>query len=347
MLPVPAVANLAQLLLSLSVPTAQTQTWQTPKVLPASDEGQAAIERFEIPAGYRVFQWAAEPDLANPVAFDVDAKGAVYVAETYRQETEGVPDNRSHRYWTQDDLRCQTVEDRGAMYLKHHPEYATEWTDQVDRIVKLVDSDGDGKADRRTVFATGFNDLLDGTGAGVLARGDTVWFTCIPKLWQLRDEDGDGVAEQRTALHHGYGVRVALRGHDLHGLVVGPDKRLYFSVGDRGYNVETAEGRHLLAPGSGAVFRCELDGSDLQVFATGLRNPQELAFDAYGNLFTGDNNCDAGDSARLVYVMEGGDCGWSMNYQYIPDRGPWMSEGWWKLPNEDQPAFLNAPIAHM
>ncbi len=306
-----------------------------------------AIQRFKIPAGFTASLWAAEPDLANPVAFCFDSLGRMYVAETFRQETEGVPDNRSHRYWIPDDLRLQTVEQRGEMYLKHHPEYATEWTDKEDRISILQDLDGDGVADSSGIFAGGFTDLLDGTGAGVWAWGEDVWFTCIPNLWKLTDADRDGVAETREIVHHGYGVRVAFRGHDMHGLVLGPDGRLYFSIGDRGYNVVNQEGERLVDPGRGAVFRCELDGSDLQVYARGFRNPQELAFDDYGNLFTGDNNCDAGDGARMVYIMEGSDCGWSMNFQYLPDRGPWMSESWWKPAFEGQPAFLNAPLLNM
>lgn len=330
---------------ALLSPSAQ-QSYQ-PDVKPASQEGEQNIAKQQVPAGFSIKLWAAEPDLANPVAFCFDMLGRVYVAETFRQEYHGVPDNRGHRYWLEDDLRLQTVEERGEMYLKHHPEYAEEYTREHERIRRLVDTDGDGKADQSTVFADGFNDLLDGTGAGVLARGKDVWFTCIPKLWKLSDLDMDGVADHREALHHGYGVRVAFRGHDMHGLIIGPDGKLYFSIGDRGYNVLTKEGSRLVEPGRGAVFRCNLDGTELEVFATGLRNPQELAFDDYGNLFTGDNNCDAGDRARLVYLMEGSDAGWSMNFQYLPDRGPWMSESWWKPRFDGQPAFLNAPLKNM
>jgi len=210
----------------------------------------------------------------------------------------------------------------------------------------LVDTDGDMQADKATVYASGFNKIEEGTGAGALIRGDTVYYTNIPKLWSLADKDNDGVADERIVLSDGFGVRVAFRGHDLHGLILGPDGRLYFSIGDRGYHVETPTG--LIAnPESGAVFRCELDGSKLEVIATGLRNPQELAFDDFGNLFTGDNNSDSGDKARWVYIVRGGDTGWRMMYQYISDRGPFNREKIWYPFNEDSPVYTVPPIANI
>ena len=112
------------------------------------------------------------------------------------------------------------------------------------------------------------------------------------------------------------GVHFSLLGHDLHGLCRGPDGRLYFSVGDRGLHVETENGV-LAYPDTGCVLRCEMDGTGLEVFATGLRNPQELVFDEFGYLFTGDNNSDGGDKARFVYLPEGADCGWRIGYQWI------------------------------
>lgn len=304
-----------------------------PEIAPASDEGKQAISTFKVPSFIKVELFAAEPDIANPVAIDVDRFGRVYVCETFRQEN-GVEDNREHPEWLNDDLQARTVADRLAYMKKHLKGRILSYSAQDDRIRLLEDTDGDGRADKSEVFASGFNSPLSGTGAGVLSIGEDVWYTCIPHLYRLnRGEDGK---VDRTRVHSGFGVRFAFRGHDLHGLTIGPDGRIYFSIGDRGYAVNS----RIFNPESGAVFRCEMDGSNLEVIATGLRNPQELAFDNYGNLFTGDNNSDSGDKARFVHIVEGGDSGWRMQYQYLHDRGPFNRENIWKPFSEDTPAYI-------
>ena len=131
----------------------------------------------------------------------------------------------------------------------------------------------------------------------------------IPEITLLEGISKEGKAEKRSTISTGYGVRFSITGHDLHGLRMGPDGRLYFSVGDRGSHVVSQEGKVFDYPEEGAIYRCEPDGKNLEIFATGLRNPQELAFDDLGNLITVDNNCDHGDAARLVYVVEGSDSG--------------------------------------
>jgi putative membrane-bound dehydrogenase-like protein len=306
---------------------------------------------------------ATYPLLDDPVAFCIDEQGAFYFAESDRQDL-GVEDNRHSSYWLLDDIACETVADRLRMYEKWASKREggmAYYSKHADRVSKLVDKDGDGRPETRTIFAGPFNDPLDGTGAGVLALDGELFYTNIPHLWRLIDRDGDGVAEVVAKDSSGYGVRVALRGHDMHGLVLGYDGKIYWSIGDRGYNVTTSDGSHMHDPRSGAVFRMNPDGSELELYHTGLRNPQELAFDNYGNLFTGDNNSDGGDKARFVYCMEGGETGWSMDYQTLEganQRGPWNQEGIWHLrpdlaPHKVkefsplQPAWTLPPLDHV
>jgi quinoprotein glucose dehydrogenase len=320
------------------------------EILPdGTKAAELAISGFRIPAGLKMEVFAAEPQLASPVAICIDEKGRVYVAEEYRFNR-GTPENRTQDFFLQDDLQIDSLEDRLALYHKFADRFegGMDWFTKVsDQVRILEDRDGDGRADFSKIFAGGFNEPLDGLAAGLIARDGDVYLTNIPHLWLLRDTDGDGEADLRKSLHRGFGVNCGFLGHDLHGLAWGPDGRLYFSVGDRGFNLKTPEGRHLYGPRRGAVFRCEADGSDLQVVHVGLRNPQELAFDEFGNLFAADNNCDKGDLSRLVYVVEGGDSGWNMAYQTIPapyQTGPWHAEKMWHVNAPDQPAWLVPPV---
>jgi quinoprotein glucose dehydrogenase len=353
---------LLALLLASSLFAAESSTSATRgqglQPLPASDEAAMAMKRFKIPPGFKIELFAAEPMLANPVAFHIDERGRVFVAETYRHSAvgpayrflEGVFDIRSHMDWLEQDLAARSVEDRVALYRRNLGTNFARLTDISEKIRLLEDRNRDGRADFSSVFAEGFNRAADGIGAGVLGYKGNVYYTCIPDLWLLGATNNTGKATSRQSLHTGFGVHIAFLGHDLHGLRIGPDGRLYFSIGDRGVNVMTREGKSLVYPDEGTVLRCELDGSNLEVFARGLRNPQELAFDDFGNLFTGDNNSDGGDRARWVYVVEGGDSGWRIGYQTLtapPRRGPWNAERLWHPQHEGQPAYIVPPIANL
>jgi quinoprotein glucose dehydrogenase len=276
-----------------------------------SRELDLAVRKLTPAPGLKVDLFAGEPQLANPVALWVDDRGRVFVAETHRYNTSALY-VKQHSHWFFDDLACRTVEDREAMARKFMGADAAKLAVDSEIIRRIEDKAGIGRADTSTVFADGFNSMSDGCASGVLARGGDVWVTDVPNLWRIRDG-------KKEILHTGFGVRFGNSGHDLHGLCFGPDGKLYFSMGDRGLSVGK-----IALPDMGAVLRCNPDGSELEVFATGLRNPQGLTFDALGNLWTGDNNADMGDEARWVYVVEGGDSGWRTGFQYATD--PWAQD---------------------
>ena len=325
------------------------QTTEQTKEPPHDPEGVKPLE------GFQWKLWAKEPLVADPVAFTVLNDGSLMVVESERQDR-GVEDNRYSPWWLMEDLRAQTVEERLAIYTKYADKRVNgmEWyTKYADRVKHVTDKNGDGVADTAVNFSGELREPLDGTAAGALQVGDSVFVTCIPHLWRFQDKDGDGVAEVREKMFTGFGVKTSLRGHDMHGLVLGMDGRLYWSIGDRGYNVRTKEGALLQDAARGAVFRCELDGSNLEVVFRGLRNPQELAFNDLGDLFTVDNNSDGGDKARVEYLPDGGDVGWEMHYQTLEGdnkRGPWDQEHeWFMFDSTDvvQPAWLTPPVAHL
>lgn len=328
-----------------------------PPLAKASDEAVKAIPQFKRDRSLTMEVWAAEPMLAHPVAFAFDEQGRCYVAETFRH-SRGVTDNRSHMNWLDDELALRTVAERVELYRKDaKAKFKQTYETERERVRLLVDSTGSGKADQATIFRDDFGRAEDGIGAGLLARQGNVYYTCIPDVWLLKDTKNAGQADVKQSLSTGYGVHTAFIGHDLHGLRIGPDGKLYFTVGDRGLNVTAIDGKKIEYPDAGAVLRCDLDGRNLEMVATGLRNPQELAFDDYGNLFTVDNNSDGGDQARFVHIVEGGDSGWRIGYQYGSgmhdatvkfggNRGPWHYELLWKPQADNRAAYVLPPLVN-
>ena len=317
-----------------------------PKLQPASDAGERAIAKMTPAKGLKVELFAAEPMLANPVALNFDNLGRCYLVETWRLD-HGVIDMRQHQDWLDDDLSSKTVEDRIALVRRKMGPNWRSFTKYPDVVRLIEDTKDTGKADKSTVFAE-FHDLADGLASGVVIRKGNVYLTNIPNLWLLRDTKSDGHADVKKSLSYGYGIRYNFIGHDLHGPRFGPDGKLYFTIGDRAANIEkSVDGTHVEDLDSGCVFRCNTDGSQLEIFATGLRNPQSLAFDDYGNLFSGDNNPDYGDPARWVYIVEGGDSGWRVGYQWDHNPiggGPWMNEHLWQEQKNSTAVYLIPPI---
>jgi quinoprotein glucose dehydrogenase len=342
---------------------------ENPDFPPATREGQPdeyglvateVLPGMKIPEGMKASIFANHEDegVTSPTALTVAEDGRLYIAETHRFRT-GVRDNRNHLYWILDDIASTSVADRMAMHEKWQAEFAfEELTEESEVIRTLQDLDGDGKAEVSKVFAEDFDDPLDGTAAGIMAYEGTVYFACIPAIYALEDRDGDGAAEHRTIVQDGFGTRVSLSGHDLNGFALGPDGRIYGTIGDRSLNLTTREGVHYELLDQGAIFRFEPDGSNFEIIHTGLRNPKEIAFNEFGDAFTVDNNADMGDEARIVQVVAGADSGWRTDHQNLHTFHrqigleeqppiPWMDDRMWETKNDQQPAWLLPPLANL
>ena len=318
-------------------------------------EGTAAL----IPgATFKVTGEHAATGVYSPTAISFGNDGSLYVAETHRFRY-GVEDDRNNLFWYHDDLAAKTTADRLAMHEKWKAKKSLEFMTAKSEIIRYLSGEkADGTFTQSKVFAEKFNHVLDGTAAGVMTWDDNVYFACIPKLWMLQDAKKDGTEAQRKVIEDGFGVRVSLSGHDMNGFAIGPDGRVWGTIGDRGFNFTTKEGKKYDSHNRGAVFRFEPDGTNFEVVHFGLRNPKEIAFDDFGNGFSVDNNSDQGDAARVVYVVEGADSGWEMEHQAMHtfhreiglEQRPlsrWMTEKVWELQNPVQPAFIIPPSAYI
>src|SRR4029079_4599591 len=124
----------------------------TPVIDAASDDATLALKRFSLPAGFEAKLWAAEPMLANPVAFDFDEKGRLFVSETYRYKT-SVLDIRDYMGMLELDLAARTIEDRSALIHKVFGEEQAKQFAIESEVVRLVeDTDHDGVADKSSIY---------------------------------------------------------------------------------------------------------------------------------------------------------------------------------------------------
>lgn len=177
----------------------QPEVWRDMQVPPAPPLAPAeALERFQVPEGFRVELVASEPLVEDPVAMDWDAAGRMWV-----------------------------VEMRGFM-----PNVDGEGErEPIGRIVVLEDTDGDGKMDRSTAFLEGL--VMPRAVAVVEESGDetAVLVGEPPNLWLCRDTDGDLVADEKEVVYDSYGRQGPVE-HTDNGLLRGIDNHLYNAKSD-------------------------------------------------------------------------------------------------------------------
>ena len=341
----------------------------TPTVAKSKTEKAGVTETTEVKdtaesQDIQYIKWTPGLNIPDPVSISFDNRGRAFVTQTQRRKAQDL-DIRQNTDWIPDDVGLETVEDKRA-FLKarlspensaqntervadHNGDGSHDWKDLavVPEVIHIVeDTDGDGFADSSRIYDNDFKTEVTGIAAGVLWNDGEVYATVAPDVWRLRDTDGDDKPDVREIIAHGFGLHIAYAGHDMHGLIVGPDGKIYWSIGDKGLSVISKEGNRFHYPNQGAMLRAEPDGSDFEVFAYGLRNVQEPAFDQYGNWFGVDNDSDqTGETERFMYIVNGMDAGWRCNYQYRGDGyNPWIKEGMTIPYHEGQPAYILPPI---
>src|SRR5262249_19092205 len=174
-----------------------------------------AVSTFTVSEGLEISLWASEPLFVNPTCMDIDHKGRVWVCESvnYRNKLRG---------------------------------FKKLTRPEGDRIVILEDTKGAGVADKATTFYQ-HPALLAPLGSAVAkapaGRGWRVFVCHGPDILVFEDKDGDGKADgpPKKLLS---GFRGFDHDHGVHGILIGPDRKLYFSVGDQGVSgLQSSDGK--------------------------------------------------------------------------------------------------------
>ncbi len=315
--------------------------------------------------------WATDSLVADPVSVDMDDKGRLYYTRTNRQKNSEF-DIRGHQDWEIESISLKTIDEKRAFLKKVlsaekskdntwlpdlNKDGSHDWRDltvQKEQVYRVEDASGDGIADRSQLVVEGFNTEVTDAAGAIMAQGNDVFFGVGPDMWRLADKNNDGYAEEKKAISSGYGIHVGYSGHGMSGLEMGPDGKVYWQIGDIGFNGKGPDGKRYEFPNSGVVVRSNPDGSDFEIFAYGNRNIHEFVFDDYGNLIGVDNDGDhPGENERLVYVVDGADIGWRTNWQFGKYRDKanntykvWMDEKMYKPRFEGQAAYFLPTFAN-
>ena len=206
---------------------------------------KGSVERTQVPIDMRLELFAAEPDIAKPIAFAWDERGRLWVCET-----------------------------------RDYPHGVQPAGEGNDSIKICEDTDGDGKADKFTVFA----DKLNIPTSLVFANGGII-ITQPPRLLFLKDTNGDDQADVREVIMTGWGIGdTHAQANSLH---YGYDNWLYGCVGYSGFSTNTGGRDQRFAQGT---FRFKANGSGLEFLHQFSNNSWGQSANAAGDQFGGTAN---------------------------------------------------------
>jgi putative membrane-bound dehydrogenase-like protein len=256
-------------------PAARPPAIPTSGVVPREPAAeQRLLEQFKAPEGFQVTLFAGPPVAMYPTCVGESPDGAVFVCVD--------------------------------------PNLSLSVLKGVGRVMRLVDTDGDGHADRYTTFAQ-----MD-SPRGVATDGRSVYVMHPPNLTAYRDTNGDGISDSSKVLVTGLGFDLDFRGadHTTNNIQMGPDGWIYVAVGDYGFRKAVGvDGREISNRG-GAVVRVRPDGTGLEIVNVGTRNIYDVAIDPFARLYARDNTNDGdGWNTRLHYLPAGANMGYPSLYQ--------------------------------
>jgi putative membrane-bound dehydrogenase-like protein len=236
---------------------------------PSAQSPSSAAAGFTLPPGFEIERVAGPPLVDRPITADFDEQGRLYVADSSGSNAK--------------------VEQQ----LAERPH----------RIVRLEDSDGDGRFDRRTVFADRM--MLP---QGTLWHDGSLYVAAPPSIWKLTDTDDDGVADVREEWFAGKTLTGCA--NDLHGPYLGPDGWIYWTKGAFAEQTHAQPGREPLVTRAAHVFRRHPATSVVEsVVAGGMDNPVDVAFTAGGDAIltaTFLEHPRAGRRDAVIHAVYGG-----------------------------------------
>ncbi len=229
-------------------------------------EAKLSAKRLRVPDGFEARLFASDPDIVKPVALAWDARGRLWISETIDYPNEMQPEGLGR-----------------------------------DRLKICEDTDGDGRADRFTIFA----DKLSIPTSLVFANGGVI-VAQAPHMLFLRDSDGDDRADERRVLFSGWGTGDTHAGPS--NLRWGFDNRIWGIVGYSGFNGTVGGKKHQFAMG---FYRFKPDGSELEFIRSTNNNSWGTGFSEDGQLFGSTANGNPSEYMPIANRYYEGVRGWS------------------------------------